>query len=95
MLNLLTYRVVVGPLVFGTIRAVAEGLGAALKLALVRPLARVRSLVDFQILQAGEGLVAAGELIRAIAAAAGGRKGREKNIENYFRSETIENKSRI
>ena len=94
MLNLLTYRVVVGPLVFGTIRAVAEGLGAALELALVRPLARVRSLVDFQILQAGEGLVAAGELIRAIAAA-GGRKGREKNIENYFRSETIENKSRI
>lgn len=61
---LLIYRVVVRPLVFGTIRAVAERLQALLKLTFVRSLSGVRSLVDFQIFQAREGLVATGELIR-------------------------------
>lgn len=60
-----TYRVVVGPLVFGTIRTVAKGLRTALELALVRPLASMRSLVDFQVFQPGKGFVAARELIRA------------------------------
>lgn len=50
---------------FGTIRAVAKGFQATLELAVVGPLTRMRSLVDLQVLQAGKGLVATGELIRA------------------------------
>lgn len=86
------YRVVVRPLVFGTIRAVTKGFRAALELAVVGPLARMRALMNFQVFQAGEGLVATGELIRAHV----GRK-EEKAIRNEWNLVSIsgDSKSRI
>ena len=50
------------PLVLGAIAAVAEGFRAAAVLAGVGPLAGMRPLVDLEVLQAREGLFAAGEL---------------------------------
>ena len=55
-------RVQVGALVFGAVAGVAEGLLAAGVLAQVGLLPRVAAQVDLQVLQAGEGLVAALEL---------------------------------
>lgn len=57
--GLLTDRVQVRALVFGPVTGVAEGLEAAGVLADVRLLSRVAPQVDFQVLQAGEGLGAA------------------------------------
>lgn len=51
-----------GALMFGPIGAVAERLRAAVVLAAVRPFASVRSLVDLQVLQTRERLVAAAKL---------------------------------
>lgn len=61
-LSIGAYRIVVGALMFGPIRTVAERFRAAIVLAAVRSFAGVRSLVDFQILQTRERLVAAAKL---------------------------------
>lgn len=56
-----------GALVLRPVRAVGEALGAVGELAQVRTLARVGALVDLQVLQAGERLVAALELGMEVA----------------------------
>jgi len=54
-----SYRVDVGPLVFGAVGAVGEGLAARRVLTQVRFLSGVRPQVDLEVLQPGEGLGAA------------------------------------
>lgn len=59
MLGFFPDRVQVGALVLGAVAGVAESLLAAWMLAQVGLLPRVAPQVDLQVLQAGEGLVAA------------------------------------
>lgn len=57
-----THRIVMGALMFGTIRTVAERLRASIVLAAVRSFARMRSLVDLKILQSRKGLITTAKL---------------------------------